>query len=85
MLISRNLFKELLNIVCHIMEKREFYCHANFFSSKQFRVKFFGKTVNFAEFLQKIVAEKSWNFHTTVWKNKKFTATQIFFRQINLE
>ena len=35
-------------------------------------------------------AEKLWNFHTkvrlqyTVWKNEKFTVTQIFFRQINL-
>ena len=41
----------------------------NFFSSNQFRVKFFSEKVDFTEFLfsDKIVAVKVRNIHTVKW------------------
>ena len=49
---------------CHSVEKREIHCHANFFPSNQFIVKFFSKTLIWRNFCEKIVAVKFCNFHS---------------------
>ena len=36
----------------HSLEKLEIHCHASFFPSNQFRVKFFSENVTFTEFLR---------------------------------
>ena len=65
------------------MEKREIHCHANFFASNQFRVKLFSIKLLSRKFCEKMVAVKFCNFHTTVWKNEKFSLTKKIFRQSN--
>ena len=61
------------------VEKREIHCYADFFSSNQFRVKFFSYKVNLTEFFrQNSVAAKFCKIHR---KNEKFTLSPK--RQIN--
>ena len=48
----------------HSVEKREIHCHANFFPSMQFIVKFFSKTLIWRNFGEKRVTVKSRNFHS---------------------
>ena len=58
--------------VVHSVEKREIHCHANIFSWKQFRVKFFSEKSLSRNFCEKMVAVKFCNLHT-VWYLQKFT------------
>ena len=44
------------------VEKREFHCHAKFFSSNQLRVNFFSKKLISRNFCENMVAVKSRNF-----------------------
>ena len=43
---------------------------------------FFCENIAFTKFLSKTCSFQCGNYGNTVWKNDKFTATQIFFRQI---
>ena len=78
-------------ILCYRLELRQEFDnpeilphHFKFFRKINSQHKFY-KTVNLTKFS---VAEKFANYPTlqfTVRKNEKFSATQIFFRQINLD
>ena len=58
----------LLSRNSHSVEKREIHCHANFFLSNQFIVKFFSKTLIWRNFCTKTVAVQFRNFHSvTLW------------------
>ena len=83
-MISRNFlsktviqkFRKLHNVVCG---KTINSLHAGFFPSNQFIVKFFYKTLIWRNF-----CEKFRNFHSVVWKNKKFMYYHWkIFSQIN--
>ena len=68
------------------VEKREIHCHANFFPSTQFIVKFFSEMLIWRNFYEKSVAVKFRNFHSAQCGNSgKFTLThfwQIFRKSI---
>ena len=48
----------------HTVEKREFYCHTNFFPWNQFIVKLFSKTLLWRNFCEKTMAAKFQNLHS---------------------
>ena len=68
----------------HSVEKQKNRCHANYFSSNQFRVKFFlRKKLLSRNFCEKMVAVKFCYFHTVhheqCWKLKNSLSLNFFF------
>ena len=47
--------QKVVKLTLHSVEKREIHCHAIFFSSNQFRLKFFSKTLISRIFSEKMV------------------------------
>ena len=68
------------------MEKREILSHRKKNRQIDDLVIYLVKQLISRNFCEKTVRENFCNFDTvaTVWKNEKFTAKQIFFRQLNL-
>ena len=69
---------------CHSVEKREIHCHANLFSSIQFRVKFFSKMFISQNFCEKDGGSKipyfpNWECGTM----KNLISPKKIFREIN--
>ena len=73
---------------------QKIHCHAKFFPSNQFIVKFFSKMLIWRNFCEKTVAVKFRDFHSVNWLHEIFFRLdkivrfstlfkQFFFRQIN--
>ena len=58
----KNRVSKIISYPRHSVEKWEIHCHANFFTSNQFIVKFFSKTLIWRNFCDKTVAVKFQNF-----------------------
>ena len=73
----------------HSVVKWKTYSHWKNIPSNHFFSDFFSKNVGFTKFLAKLYEESKFpklpqSVVCTVWKNEKFTAKQISFRQIKL-
>ena len=77
----KNRVSKIISYPRHSVEKWEIHCHANFFTSNQFIVKFFSKTLIWRNFCDKTVAVKFRNFQCarTLWSLRNLCIT-IFWK-----